>query len=94
VPGDHKSLGPKVLGRVLRLIASSAMSDRQREAELIMSSDLDWTIVRPPRLVDGSATGRVRAGDHLQLGLRDQITRADLGRFVVEQLNDSRFAGS
>jgi hypothetical protein len=69
------------------------MSDRQREAELIMSSDLDWTLVRPPHLVDGSATGRVRAGTDLQLGLRDQITRADLGRFIVEQLNDSRFVG-
>ena len=31
-----------------------------------MSSDLDWTLVRPPHLVDGSATGRVRAGTDLQ----------------------------
>lgn len=93
VPGDRKGLGPRLLGRALRLVAGSAMRDRQREAELIMASGLQWVIVRPPHLVDGAATGRVRAGTDLQLGLRDQITRADLGRFLVEQLTDDRFVG-
>ena len=46
-------------------------------------------------MVEGRArhAGRVRAGTDLQLGLRDKITRADLGRFVVQQLNDPRFVG-
>ena len=93
VPGDRKGLGPRVLGRALRLVAGSGMADRQREAEIVMGSSLEWVLVRPPHLVDGPPTGRVRAGADLQLGLRDQITRADLGRFLVEQLTDGRFLG-
>ncbi len=69
------------------------MADRQREADLVMASDLDWVLVRPPHLVDGPATGRVQAGTDLQLGLRDRLTRADLGRLLVEQLTDPRFVG-
>jgi uncharacterized protein YbjT (DUF2867 family) len=28
---------------------------------LIAESDLDWTVVRPPRLIDGRSAGPVRA---------------------------------
>ncbi len=69
------------------------MADRQREVDLVMASDLDWVLVRPSHLVDGPATGRVKAGTDLQLGLRDRLTRADLGRLLVEQLTDPRFVG-
>lgn len=69
------------------------MADRQHEAQLVISSGLDWVLVRPPHLVNGPPTGRVRAGADVQLGLRDQVTRADLGRFLVDQLTDTRFVG-
>jgi putative NADH-flavin reductase len=47
-------------------------------------SDLDWTILRPPRLTDGPANGnlRVTAG-HLAKGLT--ITRADVARFMLQE---------
>ena len=93
VPGDRKGVGPRLLGRALRVVASGGMAERQQEAQIVMSSGLDWVLVRPPHLVDGPATGRVRAGSDLQLGLRDQVTRADLGRFLVDQLTDTRFVG-
>ena len=92
-PGDRKGLGPRVLSRALRLVAGSAMADRQREADLVMGSGLEWVLVRPPHLVDGPAAGRVRAATDLQLGLRDRLTRAELGRFLVEQLTDTPFVG-
>ena len=40
---------------------------RRRQARRVScwaASDLDWTLVRPPRLKDGSATGRVEHDGH------------------------------
>jgi hypothetical protein len=47
-------------------------------------SDLNWTILRPPRLTDGPAAGNlhVTAG-HLAKGLT--ITRADVARFMLQE---------
>lgn len=56
---------------------------------LIEASDLDWTILRPPRLLDTPAVGRVReAPDVFVLPRGGTIPRADLARVTVEKLAD------
>ncbi len=51
-------------------------------AELIRASRVDWTMVRPARLIDGIRTGRYRHG-YLRLGIGASIFRADLADFLV-----------
>jgi putative NADH-flavin reductase len=48
-----------------------------------ITSQLNWTIIRPPRLIDGAKTGcyRVRDG-HLPTGGMS-ISRRDLADFVI-----------
>jgi NAD(P)H-binding len=50
------------------------------------ASGLDWTIIRPARLASASATGRLRAGSRLPISIRDSISRADVAKFVLTEL--------
>jgi putative NADH-flavin reductase len=61
-----------------RLMFPSLVADARAMEELFQRSQLDWTLVRPPRLTDGSHSGkyRVREG-HLPL-FGFSISRADV----------------
>jgi putative NADH-flavin reductase len=63
-------------------------ADMARMEELLRRSDVDWTVVRPPRLTDGPATGRYRlaVGHHLR-GART-ISRADLAAAMLRLVDD------
>jgi|SRR5215469_884367 len=61
---------------------------RQAEA-VIAGTDLDWTIVRPPALTDGAATGKFRmaVGQNLPRGFR--VSRADLAACMLALIGDT-----
>ncbi len=65
--------------------------DQAAQERLLAASDLDYTIVRAPRLMDGPFTGKYRVlPDALPSGgLR--VNRADVADFMLLQLTDPRF---
>jgi putative NADH-flavin reductase len=69
-------------------------ADMGRMEELLRRSDVDWTVVRPPRLTDGPATGRYRlaVGHHLR-GART-ISRADLAAAMLQLVGDPASVGA
>lgn len=77
-----------------RLIGAERLAEADAQEAVIAGSRLTWTIVRPPRLTDGAATGRVRAAVGQRTSMRSQIRRADLARFLLDEAVNSRFAGS
>jgi putative NADH-flavin reductase len=83
VPGDAKALRDRVVSALIQRLGGDAARDKADEHRAWAGSDLDWTLVRPPRLVDGPATGRVEHSAH-RSPRRTKITRADLARFVVD----------
>ena len=60
---------------------------RAAETE-VEATDLDWTIMRPPRLTEGPATGRYRT--RIDGGLPHSLTvsRADLAACMLEAISD------
>ncbi len=68
------------------LLLSHAYKDKNRQEAAIRASSLDWVIVRPARLTNDTACGRVRAVTDLEGVNGGKIARADVARFVVEQL--------
>lgn len=82
--GDRKGLGDRAVGVAMRVVAGRMLADRQREYGLLRASHLDWTMLRPPRLVDGAGTGRWRFTFDRPAAMR--ITRADLAAAMVEAL--------
>jgi putative NADH-flavin reductase len=65
--------------------------DQAAQERLLAASDVDYTIVRAPRLLDGSFTGTYRIlPDALPPGALS-ISRADVADFMLQQLTDPRF---
>jgi putative NADH-flavin reductase len=65
--------------------------DQAAQERLLTSSDVDYTIVRTPRLIDGPLSGKYRVlPDALPPGAL-KITRADVADFMLLQLTDPRF---
>ncbi|MBM2838992.1 MAG: epimerase [Deltaproteobacteria bacterium] len=68
--------------------------DRIGQEKQVVNSGLSWTIVKPPRLVDKQATGKVVAGNDVKLGLLSSITREDLAEFLINETLSERFEQS
>jgi len=69
-----------------------AFADHERQEAVVKESTLDWTIVRPPHLKDGSHTGAYRQGfPTTDTGIQGKISRADVADFMLKQLADDTY---
>ncbi|HEX6887909.1 MAG TPA: NAD(P)H-binding protein, partial [Candidatus Nanopelagicales bacterium] len=87
VPGDQKGGRDKAISFLIQKVGGAIAVDKRREYQLFAESDIDFTLARPPRLLDGPATGRYASDAH-KPGRSNSIRRADLAAFladVVEQ---------
>jgi len=85
VPGDRKNTRDRIISTLIRTLGGAVAKDKPAEYRVLASSDLDWTLVRPPRLLDGPATGRIGHGSHTPGHW--SIPRADLAVFLVDVLD-------
>jgi uncharacterized protein YbjT (DUF2867 family) len=85
--GDSRGHGGLLFDRVFQpLLLRNAYKDKNRQEGTIRATSLDWVIVRPAALNDELARGTVRAFTDLAGIHGGKIARADVARFVVEQL--------
>jgi putative NADH-flavin reductase len=68
-------------------------ADRAEQERLVAASGLLWTTVKPPRLTSGTARGRVRSGENLKVGAFASISRADLARFMLDEVESLEYVG-
>jgi uncharacterized protein YbjT (DUF2867 family) len=91
VPGDDKSRRDRIISTLFQKLGGDATRDKVLEYQAWADSGLDWTLVRPPRLQDGPATGSVE--DHASRSPRStKITRADLAQFIVGLVDLPRYS--
>ena len=67
--------------------------DRAEQERFVESSGLEWTLIKPPRLTNGNARGRIRAGENLKVGTLSRISQADLSRFILDQIESREYVG-
>jgi putative NADH-flavin reductase len=67
------------------------IDDKNRMEPTIMDSQLDWTIVRCPNIVDKPAKGNFKATLDGK-GLKLSITLGDMAAFMVNQITDNTFS--
>jgi putative NADH-flavin reductase len=85
VPGDQKSTSAKIISALVQRLGGAVVQDKPAEHAAWAASDLDWTLVRPPRLKDGAGTGAVEHDGHRSVSAT-WIHRADLAAFLVDCL--------
>jgi uncharacterized protein YbjT (DUF2867 family) len=91
VPGDRKGVPDKLVGWLLRRVAPEVLAQKEQEYARLQRSGLQWTLVRPPRIVPGGPTGRVRAS--LEKPPSTKVTRGDVAAFMLAQLSSPEHVG-
>jgi putative NADH-flavin reductase len=86
-PGDGfiiRYLADPIVKRALR----AHYADLARMEDVLRASDLDWTIMRPPRLTDKPVTGRYRTayGQNIRRGVF--VSRADVAHYMLSVLDN------
>lgn len=84
-PQDQPKLIDHLISALLHLMARAVVLDSAANVKVIQASDLDWTVVRFPRLMDGAHTGKYRVG-YVSKDSSSQLSRADGADFVVKEL--------
>jgi putative NADH-flavin reductase len=77
---------------LIRPLGSDLYADMARMEDLVRDTDLDWTFVRPTYLQDREPTGKYRVADNSTPAEGWRITRADVARFIVEELDLHRWS--
>lgn len=88
LPAEQKRLGARLASAFVSLAVRNVVRAKQHELDVIAESGLDWIAPRPPRVVEGPASGSYRVGADAR-GMR--ITQGDLADFIVRQLTDDTY---
>jgi putative NADH-flavin reductase len=92
VRDSRRQLGPLLGGIIVPLVLRREVADHEAKERLIVQSSLDWTIVRPPKLTNGAATGEFRHGNGIRAtSLLPTLARADAAAFMLGQLDDTTY---
>ena len=89
-PEDQPKLINHIIKLALKTLAGDVLRDGQGHALIIQSSDLDWVIVRGPRLQDGPRTGNIKVG-WVGVGTGTTINRPDLAEFMIKQATSDTY---
>lgn len=81
-----------------RIVAGTLLAelygDMRRMEHVVRESPINWTFVRPTRIVDEPPTGAYRAEDGVNPLRGTSVTRVDLARFVVRAVDEERWSRS
>jgi putative NADH-flavin reductase len=88
--GDPHNLGRPAMTAMLRLWNRRLVADTYRMAEVLRGSELDWTLIRMPRLTAGPADDGYRVGK-LALGPWSSVTTGQVAHFTMTGLTTGGF---
>ncbi len=81
----------RVVRGVMQVIARDVLRDGAAYLDAVRSSDLEWTVVRAPRLVEADPKGDVRHAPHLGAGTGATLGFADLARYLLDLAIDGGY---
>lgn len=91
VAASRRDAGPLIRHLVARIVRNE-IADHECKEDLVMRSDLDWTIVRAPKLTNAQATHAYRGGEHIQAeSLLPKLSRADVADFMLRHVADPTY---
>jgi putative NADH-flavin reductase len=88
VAGERKPLAGRLMSAIVKVAAKHVYQAKLREYQIFSASELDWTLLRPPRVVEGLRTGHLVV-DQSTVGPR--VTQGDLALAMVQQLEDATY---
>jgi putative NADH-flavin reductase len=89
-PSDTPKRADRLMSLALRVAARHVVDDMKRLVDVVRASDLDWTIIRVPRLTDEPRQGRTIVG-YVGRDMGLTLSRADLAGFLLKQIADDTY---
>lgn len=89
---DKPKLPDHLIRGIMKLVVPKVLNDAIRHAEVLKESDLDWIIVRGPRLTDEPRHGQYRVG-WVGVNASTKVGRADLADYILTQVEDDAMVG-
>ncbi|MBL8629746.1 MAG: SDR family oxidoreductase [Rhodospirillaceae bacterium] len=94
---ETKGIGPLWVRAVQHFILKNTLIDKTMQEQAIKDAGLDWTFIRPPRLMNGPKVGRyvtwTEAKPPKHLKLKWQVNRGDVAAEVLRSLDDPTTVG-
>lgn len=81
---DKPGTADKVIRWLMGTFAKSVLFDAREAAKIVADSNLDWTVVRAPRLTNSAGEEEVHVGYLGEKGISTQVSRADVARKILE----------
>lgn len=91
VTGDQKGIVNKIGATLFKLFLPKMMQDKYKELQIIQNSEVDWTIVRLPFVIEGNGIGSIKESFVDMPGIK--IQNGDIAPFVIKQINSDRYVG-
>jgi putative NADH-flavin reductase len=91
--GDSRNRGGCLYTAAFQLFLRQAYEDKDEQEHLVQESGLDWVIVRPVILTNGSKSGRYHVLVEPRSWRIGFISRADVADFLVKQIDDDTYLG-
>lgn len=88
---ENWTLGRRLLKFYLNVVCKPVLIAKQLEWDVLRKSNLDWTLVRPPRITEEKPKGHL-AADEKNLA-RVQVNVEDLAEFLLEQITSRKWIG-
>ena len=93
---EHEKDKPGVMDHVIRwamgTFAKKVLTDARAAAQVVADSGLEWTLVRAPRLSNKAGGEEVHVGYLGEAGISTQVTRADVGRTILDIVQTDEWA--
>ncbi|MBM3646156.1 MAG: SDR family oxidoreductase [Alphaproteobacteria bacterium] len=90
--GDSRGNGGFLYDRlILTTLLARIYADKDRQEQVVRSSDLDWVLIRPARLVNAAAAGTYREITRFANQRMTTISRGDVAHFVVREVMFPRY---
>jgi putative NADH-flavin reductase len=89
-PEDNPKLTDHLIAALLNLLVKRVVLDSAANVKVIQNSDLDWTVVRFPRLFDGDRTGKYDFG-YVSKDSSTRLSRADAANSVLKEMIEKKW---
>ncbi|HHB2167439.1 SDR family oxidoreductase [Bacillus cereus] len=89
VTGDQKRIVNKIGATLFKLFLPKMMQDKYKELQIIQNSEVDWTIVRLPFVIEGNGIGNIKESLVDMPGIK--IQNGDIAPFIIKKINSDRY---
>jgi len=79
-----------LIKNILQKLFKYSYADMLLMEGILRGSNLNWTVIRPPRLLNGDRTGKYRTSINEFIPHMSTLTRADLADFIIHHLDDEK----